>query len=205
MRMRQAKAEKDQRTQDHRENSMSRERGDQSEIPIGFEGGEPPPEEEELLIIEEEDMPWDEDPDVQEIMGNERGTGQTYETLEAAEEGLSYTPPRDPPTVPSRDDPQGSEIAAGFAPSMEDSDPDREELPDRIDRSDLEIQEDVGLALRYNSETADLTEVSAFVNRGVVSLFGSVPSEDDIALVSDIVSDLEGVVDVISHLEVADW
>jgi hypothetical protein len=183
---------------------MSKRQDDLSEPPVGLEGGEPPLVEEELPVFEEEDTPWDEDPDVQEIMGNQRGTGQTYETLEAAEEGLSYTPPRDPPTVPSEDDPQGSEIAAGFASSMEESDPDREELPDRIDRGDLEIQEDIGLALQYNSETADLTEVSAFVNRGVVSLFGSVPSEDDIALVSDIISDLEGVVEVISHLEVED-
>jgi osmotically-inducible protein OsmY len=87
---------------------------------------------------------------------------------------------------------------------MEATDPDERILPDRIDDADLEIQEDIGLALRYNSETAHLTDVSALVNQGVVSLHGMVPTEDDIARVYDIVSDLEGVERVISHLEVAD-
>jgi hypothetical protein len=120
------------------------------------------------------------------------------------EEGLSYTPPSDPATIPDQDDPQGSQVAAGFASSMEDTDPDDRILPDHIDDADLEIQEDVGLALRYNSETAHLTDVSPLVNRGVVSLYGTVSTEDDIARVYDIVSDLEGVEKVISHLEVAD-
>jgi hypothetical protein len=183
---------------------MSRRQDDHSDPPIQLDGGEAPPVGEEgAPIIAGEDRSWNDDPDVQEIMGNQHGTGRTYQPRKAVEEGLSYTPPRDPPTVPSEDAPQGSEIAAGFAPSMEDSDPDRRKLPDRIDRADLEIQEDVGLALRYNSETADLDDVSALVNRGVVSLYGTVPSEDDIALVYAVVSDLEGVVKVISHLEVA--
>jgi hypothetical protein len=184
---------------------MSRRQDDRSDPPIQLDQGEDPSiGEEGPPIIAEEDTSWNDDADVQEIMGNQHGTGRTYQPRKAAEEGLSYTPPRDPPTVPSEDDPQGSEIAAGFASSMEESDPDRQKLPDRIDRSDLEIQEDVGLALRYNSETADLDDVSALVNRGVVSLYGTVPSEDDIALVYDVVSELEGVVEVISHLEVAD-
>ena len=150
------------------------------------------------------DTDLDEEAAAEEIIGNQRGTGRTYQPQKAVEEGLSYTPPRDPPTVPSGDDPQGSEVAAGFAPSMEDTDPDPQRLPDRIDRADLEIQEDVGLALRYNSETAHLGDVSALVKQGVVSLYGTVPTEDDIARVYDIVSDLVGVVRVRSHLGVAD-
>jgi hypothetical protein len=146
----------------------------------------------------------EDDDSVQEIMGDQRGSGQTYQPQKAVEEGLSYTPPRDPATVPSEDDPQGSEIAAGFAPSMEDTNPDARNLPDRIDQADLEMQEDIGLALRYNSETAHLGDISALVNRGIVSLHGTVPSEDDLALVYAIVSELEGVERVISRLEVAD-
>ena len=148
------------------------------------------------------DTDLDDEAAAEEILGNQRGTGQTYQPQKAVEEGLSYTPPRDPPTIPSERDPQGSEMAAGFAPSMEDTDPDVRILPDRIDRADLEIAEDVGLALRYNSETAHLSDVSALVKQGVVSLYGTVPTEDDIARVYDIVSDLEGVVRVRSHLEV---
>lgn len=132
-----------------------------------------------------------------------RETGRTYEPQKAVEEGLSYTPPRDPPTVPSDEDPQGSEMAAGFAASMEDTDPDERILPERIEKGDLEIQEDVGLALRYNSETAHLNDLVALVSQGAVRLYGTVPAEDDIARVYDIVSDLVGVDRVISHLEVA--
>ncbi len=87
---------------------------------------------------------------------------------------------------------------------MEDTDPDVRILPDRIDGTDLEMQEDVGLALRYNSETAHLTDVSVLVDGGVVKLYGTVPSEYDIGRVYAIVSDLEGVIRVVSHLEVAD-
>jgi osmotically-inducible protein OsmY len=154
-------------------------------------------------IIVAGDTEWDDEAAKKEIMGNQRGTGRTYQPQKAVEEGLSYTPPRDPPTVPSEADAQGSEMAAGFAASMEEADPDAQILPDRIDRADLEIQEDVGLALRYNSETSHLTDLSVLVDRGAVSLYGTVPSEDDIAQVYAIVSDLEGVVEVISHLEVA--
>jgi len=136
-------------------------------------------------------------------MDNEK-TGRTFQPRKAVEEGLSYTPPRDPPTVPSHDDPQRSEVAAGFAASMEDTDPDVRILPDRVDSGDLEIQEDITLALRYNSETTHLTDVSALVSQGIVRLHGTVPSEDDISQVYDIVSNLEGVVRVISQLEVAD-
>jgi hypothetical protein len=183
---------------------MSNRQEDRSDAPIQPEGREVPPEQgERSSIIVVGGTGWSDDAEVQEIMGNQRGTGRTYQPQKAVEDGLSYTPPRDPPTVPSEDAPQGSEVAAGFAPSMEDTDPDRRRLPHRIDHADLEIQEDVGLALRYNSETAHLGDVSALVHRRVVSLYGTVPSQDDIALVYAVVSDLEGVVRVISHLEVA--
>jgi osmotically-inducible protein OsmY len=42
------------------------------------------------------------------------------------------------------------------------------------------------------------------VSQGIVSLHGTVPSEGDISQVYNIVSDLKGVVRVISQLEVAD-
>jgi hypothetical protein len=184
---------------------MSNGQENRSDAPIQREEKETPSfREEGSTIIVAGETAWDDDSDVQKVLGNQRGTGRTYRPQKAVEEGLSYTPPRDPATIPSEDDLEGSEIAAGFASSMENTDPDERVLPDRIDRADLEIQEDIGLALRYNSETAHLDDVSALVNGGVVSLYGTVSSRDDIALVYAIVSDLEGVVRVISHLEVAD-
>lgn len=87
---------------------------------------------------------------------------------------------------------------------MEDTEPGARILPDRVENNDLDIQRDVFLALRCNGETSHLTNIRALVNRGVVSLFGTVPSEGDIALAYCIVSGLKGVVRVICHLEVED-
>jgi hypothetical protein len=183
---------------------MSKTQNDHTpDPPIQRDGnaGSPEPDEGAAIVVAGASN-RDEESVVEEEFGPRLGTGRTYQPQKAAEEGLSYTPPRDPATVPSEDDRQGSEVAAGFAPSMEDTDPDVQILPDGIDSADLEIQEDIGLALRYNSETAHLRDLSALVNRGVVSLYGTVPTEDDIAMVYTVVSDLEGVVKVISHLEV---
>jgi hypothetical protein len=147
------------------------------------------------------------DPDrnlVPERFSAQNGIGQTYNAQRAAAQGLSYTPPADPPTILNEDDPQGVEIAAGFAHCMDDTDPGVRILPERVADSDLGIQRDVFLELRCSGETSHLTNVTALVNRGVVSLFGTVRSEGDIALAYRIVSGLEGVVRVISHLEVED-
>jgi hypothetical protein len=182
---------------------MLNKKDDQLDIPIQRDGGEEPSgsEDESVIIVAGGTSVDAVSLDGEELDG-ERGTGRTYDPQKAVEEGLSYTPPRDPATIPDEDDRQGSEVAAGFGPSMEDTDPDEEILPDRVDCGDLEIQEDVVLALRYNSETAHLTDLTALVSRGVVRLYGTVPSEDDIAAVYSIVSDLEGVERVISHLAV---
>lgn len=59
---------------------------------------------------------------------------------------------------------------------MESTDPDARVLPDQIDHGDLEIQENIGPALRYDSETAHLDDISALANRGIISLYGTVPS-----------------------------
>lgn len=183
---------------------MLNKKDDQLDSPIQRDGGEEPSaSEDESVIIVAGSTSVDAVSLEGEEIGGERGTGRTYEPRKAVEEGLSYTPPRDPATLPGVDDPQGSEVAAGFAPSMEDTDPDERVLPERIDKGDLEIQEDVGLALRYNSETAHLTDVVALVGQGTVRLYGTVPDENDIAQVYAIVSALEGVNRVINHLEVA--
>jgi hypothetical protein len=161
----------------------------------------PPATEEPLISIEEEDVDVEEELAQEEIFDTQKGEGHTYNPQQAADQGLTYTPPSDPATVPS-DDLQGAEVGAGFAPSMEDSDPDRQRLPDRIDDQDLDLQEDVYQALRYNSETAHLSDTRVLVNEGVVSLFGTVPSEDDLGRIYSVVSELNGVVRVVNHLQV---
>jgi hypothetical protein len=161
----------------------------------------PPTTEQPLAGLEEEDVDLEEDLAQEQIFDTQQGEGHTYNPQRAAEQGLTYTPPSDPPTVPS-EDLEGAEIGAGFAPSMEDTDPDRRQLPDRVDNQDLDLQEDVYRALQYNSETAHLSDIRALVTEGVVSLFGTVPSEDDLARIYSVVSGLEGVRRVVNHLQV---
>ncbi len=129
--------------------------------------------------------------------------GHTYNPQQAAEQGLVYTPPTDPPVVRSETDPQGTEVAAGFAPSMEAAEPAKRDLPDRVNGSDLELQTAIYETLQYNSETAHLRNIVVEAINGIVNLRGTVPDEADIARVYSIVRDMAGVVEIYSNLRVA--
>lgn len=128
--------------------------------------------------------------------------GHTYDVSVANDQGLTYTPPTDPPVMPSMDDREGIDIAAGFGLSMEDSDPDVEILPERIDNNDLDLEEDVYEAIRFNSETQNLTDVRVRAGNGVVALFGTVPDDQDMERLVDLVEDMEGVERVLNRLVV---
>ena len=96
---------------------------------------------------------------------------------------------------------EGVEIATGFAPSMEETDPDVEILPPTVDNNAYDLQEDVYLALRNNSETGHVADqIVINVVDGVVVLEGTVPDDQDITLVDEIVNDLNGVVEVDNRL-----
>jgi hypothetical protein len=123
----------------------------------------------------------------------------TTDPWEAVEEGYPYAPPTDPPILPS-DDLEGAEIAVGFASSMEESNPDEEILPPRVDRGDLELEQHIYTVLRNNSETQNLTDIEVSVCDGIVVIRGIVQSDNDIAIVDDIVNDLDGVIEVMNYL-----
>lgn len=160
-----------------------------------------PSEEENQLSLTEIEG---EEVTVERLESVEPAGGMTDDALEASEEGIPYRAPSDPAVLPS-DDPEGVDIAAGFAPSMEEAHPDPEELPQRVERGDLEIEEHVYTVLRDNSETGHLAdEIEAVVSRGIVLLRGIVPDEQDISIVDDIVSDLDGVREVRNELRVAE-
>jgi hypothetical protein len=175
----------------------------------GKEPEEPPPAEEESPPVEErlrrfkpEDVDFEEDLSTERAFDTKRGEGHTFDPWKAEDQGLTYTPPSDPPTVPSHDDPQGAEIAAGFGPSMEATGADVEDLPERVDNRDLDLEEDIYEVLRYNSETQNLHEIRVYVHNGVVSLFGTVPDDQDLAQVYNVISDVEGVIRVHNQIEV---
>ena len=150
---------------------------------------------------EMEALSLDRDLEDSEPFKTNESDGHTLNPYVAQEQGLVYTPPTDPPVLPG-DDPQGAEVAAGFATSMEETNPDIERLPDEIDNNDLDLRDDIYIALHNNSETGHLTNVKVQVEDGVVNLVGTVTSEDDIGMVQSIVQELEGVLDVNNNLQV---
>jgi osmotically-inducible protein OsmY len=119
------------------------------------------------------------------------------------DQGLVYTPPTDPPVIPS-DDLQGAKIATGFASSIEESDLDVEDLPVRVVDNDSDLEEDIRMALRQNSETTHLEDVRVYVRNGIVYLRGTVLDEDDITIVDEFVRDIDAVKDIRNELEVAE-
>jgi len=141
--------------------------------------------------------------EVERLEDLEESEDITSDPLEATEEGIPYQAPSDPSVLPS-DNLDGLDVAAGFAPSMEESSPDQEMMPDRVERGDLELQAHVCTMLRDNSETGHLTDIEVLVSRGIVVLRGSVQDEQDLAIVDDIVSDLEGIRAVRNELRVAE-
>ena len=169
----------------------------------------PDPEEEAPTVelsLEEMDEVTEElnrEQDATALIDTQHTDGSTTNPSEAVEQGLVYTPPHDPPVLPS-DDLQGAEVGAGFAPSMEASNPDRERLPPRVDNNDLDVEDDIIAALRFNSETAHLHNINVAVQDGVAHLHGTVVSQDDIGIVEYLIRDLDGVTDVINQLQVAE-
>jgi hypothetical protein len=144
----------------------------------------------------DEDTDWEEDLATGALIDTQHGQGHTYNPTEAWDQGLTYTPPDDPPVLPG-DNPQGVEIAAGFAPSMAQSNPDEEELPPGVDNNDDDLAEDIYVTLRNTSETSTLADaIIIAVEDGLVTLTGTVETEADIALVYEVVSAVEGVVDI---------
>jgi hypothetical protein len=138
---------------------------------------------------------------MEDIFDTQHGDGHTYNPHLAQDQGLVYTPPDDPPVLPA-DDGQGAQMATGFAQSMEESNPDIEDLPARVDNNDLDLEDDILAALQNNSETSHLTEIDVHVRNGIAYVSGLVESEDDIARVADVVTYLDGVLDVVTDLEV---
>ncbi len=136
-----------------------------------------------------------------DLVDTQHSDGHTYNPRIASDQGLTYTPPHDPAVLPSEDDPQGAEIAAGYAPSMEETDPDRERLPRAVDNNDLDLLDNVYEALNNNSETAHLDNIKVQVNNKIVYLLGTVETQDDVGRVHTIVNSLDGIRAIRNNLQ----
>lgn len=155
---------------------------------------------EEILELQEE---LEGDDSLGDMIDTAHTDGSTENVQMAMEQGLVYTPPYDPPVMPS-DDLQGAEIAAGFASSIEDDELAVANLPNLDDDDDAEIEDELRRALRVNSETSHLDDVRIYVRDGIAFLRGTVVDEDDVSIVEEFIRDLDTVDDIRNELEVAD-
>jgi hypothetical protein len=162
---------------------------------------EPPIVEVSFEEIQELQDELEGDDSLGDIIDTNHTDGSTENVQMAMDQGLVYTPPTDPPVVPS-DDLQGVEIAAGFGMSIEDE-PEVANLPESVDDNDADAEDDIRKALYYNSETTHLDDVRVYVRNGIAYLRGTVLDEDDIAIVDEFVRDLDTVDEIRNELEVA--
>lgn len=146
--------------------------------------------------------PYEEDLAVEYVSDTQHSDGSTYNPSVAQEQGLVYTPPTDPPVIPG-DNYESGEIGAGFAPSMEEANPNASDLPEHVDNNDWDLVRDIEEALRVNSETHHL-DLAVQVTNGTAIVRGTVETADDIGRAERIIAELDGVRDVISEVELAD-
>jgi hypothetical protein len=128
--------------------------------------------------------------------------GETDNPDVAAEEGLAWVPPSDPPVIPDEDDPQGIQIAAGFGSSALDEPFDEDHHTTALPEDD-EFAARIREALRADAATSRYADVVGIGTRdGVVALRGVVDDLDDSDNVAAVVETVTGVTEVIDELEV---
>ena len=127
--------------------------------------------------------------------------GETDDPNVAAEEGLTYVPPTDPPVVPAAglDD---IEVAAGSGSSSLDEPYDADHHSTALSPDD-EMTERVREALRADATTSELADMLGIETRnGVVILRGIVDDIDDSDNIAAVASTVTGVSDVRDETEV---
>jgi hypothetical protein len=147
------------------------------------------------LIADDEDRPEDTE-NLEMLTELELRDGETDDPMEAVEEGYTYIPPIDPPTVPGGLD--NAEIASGLGVSALDEPYDEDHHADLLPGDD-EVSARVREALRADSATTNYAERIAIATRGgVVTLRGVVDDltdSDNLLAVAEYVDGVEEVVD----------
>jgi hypothetical protein len=128
-------------------------------------------------------------------------SGETDDPYVAAEEGLTWVPPVDPPVVPS-DDPQGVEIAAGTGVSaLADPYDDDHRQGDLSDELDLTSQ--IREALRADAATSSFADQLEIVTRNSTAIVrGPVDSLDDGDSIAEVVGRVKGIDEVVDQTTV---
>jgi hypothetical protein len=126
---------------------------------------------------------------------------ETDDPMEAVEEGYTYVPPIDPPTVPGGGL-QNAEVASGLGVSALDE-PYDEDHHDSFLSADDEVTDRVREALRADSSTSQYANRIAIETRGgVVTLRGVVADLVDSDNLLAVAGYVEGVEDVVDELQV---
>ena len=151
-----------------------------------------------------DDLPTEpEAENLEDLTALEMRAGETANPDIAAEEGLAWVPPIDPPVIPSEEDPQGLAVAAGFGVDSlaepYDADHHSEALTDTDD-----LEERIHEALRADSATSGMAQrIQVALRGGTVSLRGEVEDLVDTDEVVAVVERVTGVTEVIDEIEVA--
>ena len=141
-------------------------------------------------------------PRLEDLADRELRDGETDDAAIAAEEGLTWVPPTDPPVIADDDAPQGIEIAAGFGATADDEPYDASHESRALSDED-DVTERVREALRADASTAQYADALAIATRnGRVAVRGVVEDIDDTDNVIDVISRVSGVTEVIDELDV---
>lgn len=136
---------------------------------------------------------------LESLAATELRDGETDDPNEAAEEGLTWVPPTDPPL---RVGDEGPEVAAGFGTTSGDEPFDADHHAAAISPHD-EMEARVLEALRADAATAgvaDALEIDA--EGGVIRIAGTVEDLEDEDAIVAVVERVTGVASVDSRLEV---
>ena len=139
---------------------------------------------------------------LESLTSRELRAGETDDAAEAAEEGLTYVPPTDPPIVAGGDG--QPEIAAGFSTSAIDDEPFDADHHSGSVPVDDEVSERVREALRADALTTEYADrLDVETDGRVVILRGAVADLDDEDAIVAAAECVSGVSQVIDELEVA--
>ena len=155
--------------------------------------------------LEAEGALVEDDPDrrsVEALTERELRSGETDDASEAAEEGLTYVAPSDPPvTTGNAGEP---EFAAGFGSSALDDEPFDADHHSELVTADDEVSERVRDALRADAATSQYADELDVETAGrIVVLRGRVADLDDEDTIVAVAERVAGISQVIDELEVA--
>lgn len=129
-------------------------------------------------------------------------SGETDDANVAAEEGLAWVPPIDPPVIADESDPQGVRIAAGFGVDAQADPYDGDHRGEVVALTD-EFEERIREALTADASTSRYADQIVIGTRGgKVVVRGKVDDIDDTDNVAAVISNVAGVTEVVDELDV---